>query len=72
MRTTIALLGIGILAVTVTFGACLVVLHNDYVELSGHQTTQTARPGVITCAEFRHRRWTVPGAYGVLPVRCGK
>lgn len=76
MKATIALLGIGLVAVTVTFGACLVVLHRDVqalqAELATRQTVQAARPGVITCPEFRHHRWAVPGAYAVLPARCGK
>jgi hypothetical protein len=74
VRTTIALLGIGLVAVAVVFGACLVVLRNDYASLRAELSRSSSHvpPSVITCPEFRHHRWTVPGAYGVLPARCGK
>ena len=74
MRTTIALLGIGLVAVTVTFGACLVVLHNDYASLRAELSRSSSHvpPSVITRPEFRHHRWAVTGPFAVLPARCGK
>lgn len=55
MRTTIALLGLGLLGVTVTFGACLVVLKHDVGQLQAHHGAQN--PGTsqtVTCGQLQH------------------
>jgi hypothetical protein len=74
MKAAFALLGIGLVAVTVVFGACLVVLRNDYASLRAELSRSSSHvpPSVITRPEFRHRRWTVTGPFAVLPARCGK
>ncbi len=64
MRTTIALLGLGLAATVVVISACLIVLRQDLIGLQRElgSSHQAARPSAITCPDISHLRLRVHGA----------
>ena len=61
MRTTVSLLGVGLVATTVTFGACLIVLRADVGQLQRQHSARIPASQEITYANLSHLRLRVHG-----------